>query len=223
MLPRVFCVIALSCLPVSGAAQYIPKEFLAFDVSAGAGKGLVQGNASIAQHWGLGRKKRSHIFIGLRANFIRNTADFSFSPPRSPEPELNYTFRHVNIGSINLMTGFRASLTARVSLGISAELLGISFGSNETGTITLQETQLPFEAQPLGTNMLLNGSKAGSLLHTIELGYAVTDNFMIKAGFASQSAVYDFKSELEGFKHFTKISQTYGLLVSVEWMVDCKR
>lgn len=222
MLLRVITLAILSG-PFWGHAQYLSREFVSIGGLASSGSGLLQVNSSLTQNMGLGRKHRVHLLFGARASYIRNSNALVLSPPRDPNPDFSGSNNIINFGTLNLLFGFKVCLTPKLSLGANAELLGITFGSMQTGKLSYGGNTYDFDAKPMPTNFILNGKDAGNLYHTMEVGYLCRPHIILKAGVASQSIIYNYRSNLDSFGTFTRSYSAVVGYIGVEWLISCTR
>jgi hypothetical protein len=222
MLLRVIVLSILSA-PVIGHAQYLSREFVSVGGNACSGVGIVQLNSTLTQNMGLGRKHRAHLLFGARASYIRNSNDLVFSPQRSPKPDFSNNSNSESFGTLNLLFGFKICLTRKLSIGANTELLGITFGSTQSGRLDFGGNSYEFDAKPMPTNFLLNGQEAGNLFHAMEVGYLFHPNAIVKVGVASQSIMYNYRSNLDGFGTFTRSYNAIAGYIGIEWIISCKK
>jgi hypothetical protein len=180
------------------------KNTTTVDVSAAFGSGFSP-SLGISKKWGIDSKGRFKIGTGLRlTNFSGSNLDFITAPA-------DLTVNDANIDTLRLGSAavtyaavpihLQYSFGDKFDIGFNIDLVGLTFGSEQSGTFTTsQSAELNNSTQtgsPTSPNILLVGDNdRGSLNSELYARYWATEKFGIRAGLSFQFVEYTTDREL---------------------------
>lgn len=156
----------------------------------GAGFGSSQGSISGAyiNNWQIGKKKTFFIGVGARFSlYFGKDIDFLSAPAKlaSDVKSTDTLFiANPSVSALNILVNMGINITPKLQAGFNIDVIGFSFGGNETGKFTGNGNTVSTYAKPSSFNLLLVGNNdIGSLNSHFYLQYAISRQWGIKAAY----------------------------------------
>ncbi len=174
------------------------------DLMIGVGNGQTNVSTSYQHAWKFGARKRLLMGVGMRlSGFFASDKYFVTAPAKIVKGEGgpgalfkkpieenmdSVHFNTANTYALNFMLNIRYSFTDRFSAGFNIDLIGVSFGKQQSGTYIngndpSGNTSQPTAGAPTGFNLLLIADNdLGSLNSEFFVGYRINERWSVKAG-----------------------------------------
>lgn len=174
------------------------------DLMIGVGSGQTNVSTSYQHAWKFGARKRLLMGVGMRlSGFFASDKYFVTAPAKIVKGEGgpgalfkkpieenmdSVHFSTANTYALNFMLNIRYSFTDRFSAGFNIDLVGVSFGKEQSGTYINGNDPngiktKPTAGAPTGFNLLLIGENdLGSLNSEFFVAYRINERWSVKAG-----------------------------------------
>ena len=191
----------------------LPRKTQFVDLTGTVGSSQGSIAASYVHNWRIGKRKKWEAGLGLRyTGYMGSKKDFTTAPAKlsrttttpfiiffAGQKTENWDTLNIKrpfINSINISLNFGYNFSEKISAGFNIDLIGFSFGRNESGILTSDGTSTNEpEAKPSSFNVLLTGDNdIGSLNSEFFLKYKIDNRWGIKAVYQFYFAEYETRT-----------------------------
>lgn len=186
------------------------------EFTAGFGSSQVTGALAYTYNWKVGKRKKFELGLGARlTSYFGRNLYFTTAPAKLTSgktgPAVLFSedinehidsvlFPRAQINALNLSLNFGYNFSKKLSIGLSIDAIGFSFGKKQSGVYYGNNfaTGVPVTARPTAFNLLLiSDNDKGSLNSELFARYKWNDKWGVKLGFQFLFAEYTTNTEVQ--------------------------